>query len=90
MSEKPKNEGQRRYEDYWGKQMADPAFSRYLRRRSREKGPVVAAGGGPQDGRVDAATNGRAAGVSQAQVARMKSEAMTPIRSLPCGVISWR
>jgi hypothetical protein len=26
MSEKPKPEGQKRYEDYWAKQMADPEF----------------------------------------------------------------
>jgi len=72
MSEKPKNEGQRRYEDYWGKQMADPAFRATYEEEAAKKDLWLQLVEARRTAGLTQQQMAERLGVSQAQVARIE------------------
>ena len=72
MKENPKSEGQRRYEDYWARQMADPEFRRVYEEESQKKELWLALIEARQEAGLTQAEVARRLGVSQAQVARVE------------------
>ena len=72
MKEKPKNEGSRRYEEYWARQMADPEFQRVYEEESRKKELWLSLIEARQEAGLTQAEVARRLGVSQAQVARVE------------------
>ena len=66
------NEGQRRYEDYWAMQMADPEFRRIYDEEAAKKELWLQLVEARQAAGLTQAEVGKRLGVSQAQVARIE------------------
>ncbi len=67
-----RNEGQRRYDEYWAKQMADPEFRRIYEEESQKKELWLQLVEARQASGLTQADLARRLGVSQAQVARIE------------------
>src|SRR5688572_27100420 len=73
MKKNTAQEGRRRYEDYWAKQMAGPEFRGHLQRRGCEERALASVCRGRQEGAgLTQAELAQRLGVSQAQVARIE------------------
>jgi DNA-binding XRE family transcriptional regulator len=68
----PEEEGQRRYREYWARQLADPEFRRVYEEESRKKQLWLALVEARQAAGLTQAEVARRLGVSQAQVARIE------------------
>jgi DNA-binding XRE family transcriptional regulator len=72
MSEKHKNEGQKRYEAYWARQMADPEFRRIYAEEAAKKALWLQLVEARQAAGLTQQQMAERLGVSQAQVARVE------------------
>jgi len=70
--ENQKGEGQKRYEEYWARQMADPEFRRVYDEEAQKKVLWLALVEARQAAGLTQAEVARRLGVSQAQVARIE------------------
>ena len=72
MQQTTKQEGQRRYQDYWTKQMADPEFRRVYEEEAAKKELWLQLVEARQHARLTQQQVAKRLGVSQAQVARIE------------------
>ncbi len=72
MSEKQKNEGQKRFEEYWAKQMADPEFRAIYEEEAAKKELWLQLVEARQAAGLTQTEMAKRLGVSQAQVARIE------------------
>lgn len=72
LQEKTKNEGQKRYEEYWAKQMADPEFRRVWEEEAKKKELWLQLVEARQAAGLTQVEVAKRLGVSQAQVARIE------------------
>ncbi len=72
MSEKQKSEGQKRYEEYWDKQMADPEFRAIYEEEAAKKELWLQLVEARQAAGLTQTEMAKRLGVSQAQVARIE------------------
>ncbi len=72
MHERPMTPGQRRYEDYWARQMADPAFRAVYEEEAAKKELWLQLVEARQAAGLTQAELAKRLGVSQAQVARIE------------------
>jgi DNA-binding XRE family transcriptional regulator len=72
VSENQKDEGQRRYDEYWAKQMADPEFRHVYQEEAQKKELWFALVEARQAAGLTQAEVASRLGVSQAQVARIE------------------
>lgn len=72
LPEKPKNEGQRRYKEYWAKQMADSEFCRVWEEEAKKKGLWLQLVEARQAAGLTQVEVAKRLGISQAQVARIE------------------
>ena len=70
--EKTKPEGQRRYEEYWAKQMADPEFRKVYEEEARKKEFWMQLVEARQTAGLTQKEVAQRMGISQAQVARIE------------------
>lgn len=68
----PQTEGEKRYDEYWTRQMADPAFRRTYEEEAKKKELWLALVEARQSANLTQAEVARRLGVSQAQVARIE------------------
>ena len=68
------NEGQRRYDEYWAKQMADPEFRRVYEEEAAKKELWLQLMEARQAAGLTQAELAKRLGVSQAQVARIEKQ----------------
>ncbi|MBI2863616.1 MAG: XRE family transcriptional regulator [Chloroflexi bacterium] len=72
MQEDQRNEGRRRYEEYWARQMADPEFRRVYEEEAAKKELWLQLVEARQQAGLTQAEVAKRLGVSQAQVARIE------------------
>lgn len=72
MKEERKNEGQKRYEEFRARQLADPDFGRIYEEEAQKKELWLALVEARQEAGLTQAEVARRLGVSQAQVARIE------------------
>lgn len=72
MNEETGNEGQKRYKDYWAKQMADPEFRRVYEEEAAKKKLWLQLVEARQEAGLTQEEVAQRMGVSQAQVARIE------------------
>ncbi len=72
VRENPNNEGGRRYDEYWARQMADPEFRREYEKESQRKELWLSLVEARQAAGLTQAEVAGRLGVSQAQVARIE------------------
>ncbi len=72
MSEKQRSAGQKRYEEYWAKQMADPAFQAVYEEEAAKKELWLQLVEARQAAGLTQQEMAERLGVSQAQVARIE------------------
>lgn len=74
MAEKTMNEGQKRYDEYWARQMADPEFRRIYEEEAKTKELWLQLVEARQAAGLTQEEVARRMGVSQAQVARIERQ----------------
>src|SRR5215218_6096330 len=72
MSEKPKAEGQKRFDDYWARQMADPEYRQIYEEEAAKKELWLQLVEARQAAGLTQVEMGKRLGVSQSQVARIE------------------
>jgi DNA-binding transcriptional regulator YiaG len=81
------NEGQRRYEAYWAKQMADPQYRRVYEEEAQKKELWLQLVEARQATGLTQQQVAERMGVSQAQVARIENKATMPTPCVHFGAI---
>lgn len=74
MKKEPKHEGQRRYQDYWDRQMADPEFRRVYEEEAAKKEIWLQLVEARKAAGLTQAQVAKRLHVSQAQVARIEKQ----------------